>query len=244
MELHRRHQKLDELQVDVAEAQVRLYRREQVPVLSQVWDLYGRRDEPLLKEQRLVFGAPTLGAASQAVYVRVNLRALRAAELLSSAPPALWPLVALTGDGAQEAAVRQACEAIEARTDLGSAERADHLAVLWFVAEAEKVPIRAVRVYLTKEKLMESVLYREIFEEGEAQGEARGEVRGRALALANVLVRGLMHHLGALDPGVRERIRSEKDPETLDVWCEELPGVHNAEEARRLVTKIMNATGR
>lgn len=103
------------------------------------------------------------------------------------------------------------------------------------VAEAQ-VPIQVVRVYLTKEKLMESVLYREIFEEG--------EVRGRTKTLAEMLVRGLMHHLGTLDPAVRERIRSEKDPETLEVWCDELLTARDAERARLLVTKIMNATGR
>ncbi|MEZ4314054.1 MAG: hypothetical protein R3F14_39040 [Polyangiaceae bacterium] len=91
---------------------------------------------------------------------------------------------------------------------------------------------------------MESVLYREIFEEGEAQG--RLAVRfAVALALANVLVRGLMHHLERWTLGVGERIRSrEGSPRRWTYGGEELPGVHNAKEARRLVTKIMNATGR
>src|SRR5262245_58198593 len=41
VELHRRHQSLDELAIDVAEAQIRLFRRERVEVCSLVWDLYG-----------------------------------------------------------------------------------------------------------------------------------------------------------------------------------------------------------
>src|SRR5689334_10834097 len=71
VEFHRRHQRLDDLAVDVAEAQVRFYRRERVPVVSQVWDLYGARDEPLLTERALDFGATALTTASRAVYVRV-----------------------------------------------------------------------------------------------------------------------------------------------------------------------------
>jgi predicted transposase YdaD len=240
VEFHRRHQKLEDLAVDVAEAQVRLYRRERVPVVSLVWDLYGQRTEPLLQERTLDYGAAGLEIASRAVYVRVNLRALRAAELLASAPPAMWPLIALTQDGADEEGVRRAYEAIEARTDLLPAERADHLAVLWFVAEAEDVPVQAMRVYISEERLMESGLYKSIFE----KGEARGRVEGRVETLAKVLVRGLMHHLGTLDPVVRERIRSEKDAETLDVWCEELPAIRDVEGAQRLVNKIMNATAR
>lgn len=43
VEFHRRHQRREELSLDVAEAQVRLYRRERVPVCSLVFDLYGRR---------------------------------------------------------------------------------------------------------------------------------------------------------------------------------------------------------
>ncbi|MEZ4298691.1 MAG: hypothetical protein R3B70_27320 [Polyangiaceae bacterium] len=82
----------------------------------------------------------------------------------------------------------------------------------------------------------ESMLHREAFE--------KGVLRGATKALADVLVRGLMLHLGGLDPAVRERIRSEKDLETLDVWCAALRGIRSAEEAAQLVTKIMNARGR
>src|SRR5215217_3964484 len=82
---------------------------------------------------------------------------------LANAPPGLWPLVALTSDGASEEGVRRAYEAIEGRTELSPAERADHLAVLWFVAEASLVPVQAMKMYITEEKLMESSLYKEIF---------------------------------------------------------------------------------
>ncbi len=56
VEFHRRHQSLEDLASDVAEAQLRLYRREKLPVLSQVWDLYGRDDEPVLSERELLLG--------------------------------------------------------------------------------------------------------------------------------------------------------------------------------------------
>lgn len=241
LEFHRRHQSAEELAVDVAEAQIRLFRREQLPVLSQVWDLYGKRDEPFLGQRTLIYGAGPPKAGSRSVYQRVNLRALGADELLSNAPPGLWPLVALTNDGASEEGVRRAYEAIEGRSDLSPAERADHLAVLWFVAEASRVPVQVMKVYITEEKLMESSLYKEIFEKGEAKGEARGEARGRVMTLAGTLVRILTHRLGVLDPALRERIRTCSDVDTLEAWWEEALLVADAEAARRLAEKIQRA---
>lgn len=214
IEFHRRHQSVRELAIDVAEAQVRLYRREGLQVVSFVWDLYGERGSPLLEERTLDLGAKGLALASRSVHVRVNLRALGAEELLATAPPALWPLVALTKDGATEEGVRKARDAIEARTELSAALRADHLAVLWFVAEAEGVAVQLMRVYVSEEKLMESELYKSIF--------AKGEARGLAKAHASTLVRVLTHRLGAVDPELQRRIRSFADGETLETWADEV----------------------
>ena len=140
-EFQRRHQSQSELAVDVAEAQVRMYRREGVEVVSLVWDLYGRPDEPVHSERVLPYAFK-----SQSVYVRVNLRGMGWRELLEEAPPALWPLVALTRDGAADEAVHAARDAIVARTNLSASQKADHVAVLWFVAEAEDVAVRALKV--------------------------------------------------------------------------------------------------
>ncbi|MBK9262316.1 MAG: hypothetical protein IPM54_21235 [Polyangiaceae bacterium] len=129
VEFHRRHQSTKDLAVDVAEAQIRLYRREECLVESHVWDLYGDCDGTLTEKLSLNYGT---GCCS--TYVRINLRAMGWQDFLARAPPALWPLVALTRDGATGAAVEKARDAIEARTDRTSSERADHLAVLWFVA--------------------------------------------------------------------------------------------------------------
>ena len=79
----------------------------------------------------------------------------------------------MTRDGAREEAVRAARDAIEARTDLPAADT-DHLAVLWFIAEAEDVPVRVMKEYISEGRLMASTLYQSIFEKGEARGEARG----------------------------------------------------------------------
>jgi hypothetical protein len=46
------------LAIDVTEAQIRLFRRERVPVLSLVWDLYGKETEPLLSKRTFRFGVP------------------------------------------------------------------------------------------------------------------------------------------------------------------------------------------
>ncbi len=158
VEMHRRHQAAEELSADVAEAQIRLFRRERRLVISHVWDLYGSPGDPVLEERTFVYGE----AGSRCVYLRVNLRGLASEELLARAPPALWSLVALTRDGAEEAALARTRDAIDARAALTSRERADHLAVLWFVAEAEGVPGKLMRAVLSKERLMESELYREI----------------------------------------------------------------------------------
>jgi hypothetical protein len=233
-ELHRRHQSLVELAVDVGEAQIRLYRRESLEVVSLVWDLYGARDEPVIEEKTFAHGAKVGKRRSQVVYLRVNLRGMRYKELLAKAPPALWPLVALTRDGASEEAVLAAMKAIEARTDLTAPDHADHLAVLGFVGEAEDVPIRAMKEYLTQEKLMASTLYQEIFEKGEAKGLARGEVKH----CAKMLVQHLTRRVGQLDPAVTARIRSVQDLDALDAWLNEALSTTDDENARRLIEKI------
>jgi hypothetical protein len=215
-------------------------------VHSQVWDLYGSPDEPVVGESTLCYGASLKSAGSHATYQRVNLRSLTAEELLTRAPATLWPLVALTRDGAREEVVRQARDAIESRSELGAVARADHLAVLWFVAEAEEVPTRVLKAYISEERLMESELYRNIFERGEAKGEAigeargeaRGEVKGEARARADTVIRILTHRLGLLDPAVRERIRSLSDPETLATWYEAALQITERQAAEQLVEKI------
>lgn len=49
--------------------------------------------------------------------------------------------MALTADGACEDGVRAAHDAIVGRADLSAGRKADHLAVLWFVAEREAVAV-------------------------------------------------------------------------------------------------------
>jgi hypothetical protein len=233
VELHRRHQSLEELAVDVAEAQIRLFRRERRLVLSQVWDLYGDAGAPLLEKRALSYGED----GSKCVYVRVNLRALGWEELLSSGPPALWPLVALTRDGATGDVVAKAGGAIEARTAWSPAERADHLAVLWFVAEAEKVPAELLRVYFSEGKLMESELYKSIFEKGETKGKAEG----KAETYAELLVQFLGHRMGFVDPPVRERIGATSNVETLKAWLNEAMVAADFDAFRRLADAIQKS---
>jgi hypothetical protein len=261
LEFHRRHQSLDELAVDVAEAQIRLYRRDCLPVLSLVWDLYGHRDEPVLEERTLRYGASSKRSGAQiaspgeslpgqpnpqsagaptgslSIYQRVNLRGLGWKELLRAGPPALWPLVALAREGASEEAVHAARDAIEGREELSATEKADYLAVLWFVAEAEEVPVRVMKAYITEERLMASTLYQEIFAKGEAKGEARAETKLRAETIIRILTR----RMGALDPAIRERIRTLSDTETLADWYDEAFSVIDAEGAQQLAEKIRKA---
>ena len=158
--------------------------------------------------------AVTTAASAGTAYTRVNLRGLGWNELLAHGPPALWSLVALTRDGATEPVIARVRDAINARATWTLAERADHLALLWFVAEAEGVPGKLMRAVVTKERLMESELYREIVAEGEARGKAQGEAEGKAAAVLAVLgARGI-----AVSATLRERILRCAEVATLNVW--------------------------
>lgn len=228
-EFHRRHQRLEELAIDVGEAQIRFRRREGLDVLSLVWDLYGSGAEPVFEERCFTHGAKVLKKSSRVVYLRVNLRGLGWKALLAKAPPALWPLVALAREGATEEAVHEARDAIVARTELTAAEQADHLAVLWFVAEAEDVPVQMMKEYITEERLMASTLYQSIFEKGAAR------------QCADTIVQILIRRMGALDTTVATQIRSVSNVETLNVWLSEAIELQDAEGARRFVEKISKA---
>ena len=238
VEFHRRHQALEELALDVAEAQLRLFRSERLPVLTEVWDLYGDENEPLLSERELVVGP--LGPRLRCVFRRINLRGIGWQELLSQGPPPLWPLVALTRDGRTEEALRSAHDAIVARTQ-PEPTRADHLAVLWFVAEAEQVPVKWLQELMTWEKLMQSTLYQKIFSEGEARGEERGKVLGRLMLEADAIQRVLTARLGYVDLGVRRRIGAETDEVILSEWYQEALLSTDAVGAQRLADKIQRA---
>jgi hypothetical protein len=75
--------------------------------------------------------------------------------------------------------VEAARDAIEERAEWSHEEQADHLAVPGFVAEAEGVPARLMRAYLSEERRMESELYQSIFSKGEARGVIKGQARGK-----------------------------------------------------------------
>jgi hypothetical protein len=136
IEFMRRHQSRGDVAWDLGEAQLRLRRREGVPVYSHLWDLYGDPAQPVLSGEISWLGRDDDDQGSQVRYLRVNLRGLSAAQLLDGGPAALWPLVALTRDGASAEAVVRAVQAIEGRTGLSPGQRADSLAALYFLAAA------------------------------------------------------------------------------------------------------------
>jgi len=238
VEFHRRHQGLDELAIDVAEAQIRLYRRERCPVVSHVWDLYGDRAGPLMKARKF-----RVGPGTQSTYLRINLRAMKWRQLLGQAPPALWPLVPLTRDGATEIAVKEARHAITRQEGQNSGRLADYLAVLWFVAEAENVPADVIKSYIKRAELMESALYKSIFAEGvelgEVRGEARGEARGETRARAQNIYQVLVLWLGAVDPNVSQRLATFPSLDLLVKWNDAAIRVRDVEAARQLLDQIL-----
>ena len=206
VEFYRRHQSAVEIATDIAEAQARLFRREGKRVVSHLWDLYGDADAPVRERRKVVFGAD----GSAVVYHRINLRGMRWEQLLAEAPPALWALVALARDGAAVEAVEEARDRIEAHGTRSPGHRADHLTVLRFVAEAEGLPREIMRAVLTREKLMASGLYEEIFGDGKAEGKAEGKAQD---VLAVLEARGI-----PVSAAVRKRVLGCADVAQLDVW--------------------------
>jgi hypothetical protein len=206
VELYRRHQSVKELGTDVAEAQVRLFRREGKLVVTHLWDLYGDAAAPVREEHRLAYGAD----GSTCVYQRINLRGMGWEQLVAEGPPALWPLVALTRDGARASVVEKVADAIRAHPTWSEEQRTGHLSVLWFVSQAEGVPELMLRAVLVKEQLMESELYLEIFGDGEKAGKAQGKAEGVLVVLA---ARGI-----PVSEAIRARILGCADVATLDGW--------------------------
>jgi hypothetical protein len=235
VEFHRRHQSLEELARDVAEAQLRLYLREERPVLSLVWDLYGKRRQPTLKPVVLAYGAPVFKKRSQSVYVRVNLRGMDHAELLALPFPALWPLAPLTSSGATEEVVRQTRHALESVPGLTTVQRANRESILWFVAESEGLTLDVLERLFSEEELMQSTLFQ--------RAERRGEQTGALRRSQEILAQLLAVRMGSIDPAVRERIHNETTPETLEAWLAEAMVAADAETARRLADKIRSAPG-
>ena len=160
---------------------------------------------------------------------------MSAAGLFELGFKALYPLVPLTRDGADVDVVRRAAATIERRAELGVSERADHLTVLRFLAEAEDVPVKVLQSFLSKEQMMQSSLYREIFQDGKAEGKAEGK--------ADSLIRLLAARLGRVSPEVRQAIQAQAQtaPDILSVWFDEAALASDAEAAQRLIRKITAA---
>lgn len=159
---------------------------------------------------------------------------------MSSAPAALWPLVPLTRDGANETAIVRARDAIEGRPELRAAERADQLAVLAFMAGAERLPLELVKSWISEGRLMESELFRSLVAEVEAKSKAAGE----AQKTQETIIRILMRRMGELDLAIREKIRALSDIELLNFWYDEALAVVDADGARKLVEQIQKASPR
>ncbi len=221
LEYHRRHQAKDELAFDVAEAQVRIFRREKTPVLSQVWDLYGDAKAPLLKDHTIEFGP-----GCQSTYRRVNLRALSWQQLFREAPPSLWPLLPLTRDGAAPEPMKQVTAAILARQDISSPVQADHLAVLRFVAEAEGLPIQLLLELIPRNKMIESQFYQSILQEGEA------------IRQAKALLRLLLRRFDYVDESLSARVLAETRMPLLESWFDDAAILADEDALRSLVTRI------
>ena len=225
LEYVRRHQTEEELGVDVVEAQVRLFRRERVPVQSLVFDLYGRHKGELLRDRELTFGV-----GSKSSYRQINLRGQPVEDLLRSGPAALWPLAPLFLGGNTAEGVQHAAAAILGR-GLSSATEADHLSVLYFIAEHEGLPLQLLKRYIPRSKMIESQLYKEIFKEGEDQGELKGQAR--------TLLRVLLRRFDYLDEDLSRRILAETRQDLLELWLDDALAIPSAEKLPPLVERIL-----
>jgi hypothetical protein len=225
MEYVRRHQGQDELGLDVAEAQVRLFRREGVLVLSFAWDLYGKPGGPLLRDQELSFGI-----GSKCSYRMVNLRGQRVEDLLLSGPAGLWPLAPLFEGGASEGAIQKTAAAIGG-LGLPPSTEADYLAVLYFIAEREGLPLQMLARYIPRRKMMESQLYKEIFQEGEDRGKAEGK--------AESLLRFFLRRFDYINEALSRRVLLETRTELLDLWFDEAVMLPDASKLPALIERIL-----
>lgn len=196
LEFHRRRQKVEALAHDVAEAQLRFARREGLPVLSLVLDLYGKRDAPLLEARTLAYGCSGLGESSKSVYYRLNLRAIEGASFLATAPPMVWPLIPLTRDGRKPEVIRMACEAIEQRQDLTETQRLNYGAILYTVAQAEGADTHWLRTLYSEETLMRSTFYNRVVRESRLSGRQAGRQEGRQEGLQEGRLRQLQTLMG------------------------------------------------
>lgn len=258
IEFSRRHQGHTEMALDIGEAQVRLFRRERVPVCTLVFDLYGRKGRgPVVRTERFPLGQNygEAGEGSVVVYQRVNLRALGYQELLERAPPALWPLVPLTCDGTSGEALRRTREALRLRP-LPAEAKADLLASLRFLAEAEKVPTSLLERYISLEDLMNSPLLERLIErdrdrllrqgrqEGRQEGIQEGVQKERKESRQDAVLTILELRLGQVPAGIRNRVRAESRVRVLDGWYKAALAATDAEAARKLLARIRAAAPR
>ena len=93
--------------------------------------------------------------------------------------------------------------------------------------------MRLMRAYIEGQSLMASTLYQSILEKGEARGQAK--------VYAETVIRILAHWMGAVDPLLRERIRTLADLDTLKAWQDEALFLRNADDAERLAETIRRA---
>lgn len=162
--------------------------------------------------------------------------------MLSEAPEALWPLVPLTEGGKSTEAVKTARKAILRSRALSSSQRADLLATLWFLAEAEKVPVTLLRSIISEEFMMRSTLYESIIRRGEERGEKRGRLEGEKRGEAKAIVALLEARLGTLPNTVRTRVMAETRPRVLAGWFKAATQIIDRAEARALVARIRAAS--
>ena len=138
-------------------------------------------------------------------------------------------------------------------THLSPVQRADHTAVLYFLAEAEDVPLVLLRNLIEDQKMKQSALYQRIRQEGVEEGLEKGLEKGLQKGLEKGLEKGELKHMASIilkvlarrlpevSPAVTARVRSETRHEVADLWCEDALRADDAEQARALHDRILRS---
>ena len=164
----------------------------------------------------------------------VNLFELPAERALRSRRPGLLALLPLMKGGTQ----RRAHQALRVLQHLEPSTAVADARLLLLNLAQERYPDSGLNDLVTKEQLMQSVLFREIRREAEKVGEARGVLRAQRAMRELCLEMIKQHHPGLLEVAT-PAIKACKDTGQLKEWTLLAPRAAN----RRRLKRALEAAG-
>jgi len=137
----------------------------------------------------------------------------------------LWPLAVLARSDQPEQLLMEVAEKVSTIPD--ESQRSDLTAAAGILAGL-RFDGDLIRRHFRREIMMQSVIYREILQEGEQIGEQRGEKHGRLAVIQNFLT----HRLGTIPAEALEQLSKLSLPD-LDRLSGALPDINSVEDLIR-----------